>query len=113
MRHHQGALRASLRAEYQVDLARIGEFTLNEVIDFVMWLPPGCALWLALGGPAALTGETKQLQWTNYLLQAVLYRMGGSKGPKPKEPKPPEYDHERRARDVVMSRKVQRWLDRQ
>lgn len=112
MQHHRGALRASLKSVYGVDLSRARELPLVEVIDLVIWLPPGCPLWLATGGPASLTGEEQQLRGVVYVLQVILYKLGGNKGKRPEPPKDPEYDHERRARDVLESKKGQRWLKR-
>ena len=106
-------MRASLRATYGVDLSRIREMRLVEVVDLVMWLPPACPLWLAMGGPASLTNNDRLLQVVAYLLQVIIYKLGGNKGKKPEPPGEPEYDHEQRAREIARSRKMQRWLDRQ
>lgn len=64
---HEGALRASLRSEYQMDLRRPG-VGLLDLADLVVNLPPGCALWRATGGPRAWSEEM-------HLMNAILHRL--------------------------------------
>lgn len=57
LRRHGGAIKADLRREYGVDLLDLwrGGLCLEDVADWVAYLPPGSAVWREHGGPAAWT----------------------------------------------------------
>lgn len=59
LRRHGGALKADLRREYGVDLLDLwrGRLRLEDLADFVAYLPPGSAVWREHGGPAAWSDE--------------------------------------------------------
>lgn len=85
----------------------------GELADLVVWLPPGCALWMDVGGPAALTMEARELRRVSYWLRVLDYRERGNKGEKPKPDPEPEYAHERRVQEDTMKRKAEAYLRRQ
>lgn len=85
----------------------------GELADLVAWLPPGCAFWRDVGGPAALTQEQAELRRVSYWLRVLDYRERGSKGEKPKPDPDPEYADERRRADDVMNKKAAAYMRRQ
>lgn len=109
--HHSGALRASMRSEYGIDLREVTErrsMALMDLADLVAWLPPGSALWRSFGGPAAISDEASALQILDFSVRVLDYHAGRhGKGKKPTPPKPPEYAHEKRVRDARAMRKAQ------
>jgi len=111
--HHEGALRASLMAEYGLRLGEVRGWPASEVADLVAWLPAGCAFWQDFGGPAALTLEASQLRRVVYWLRVLDYRERGSKGERPQPDPDPPYAHERRAQEDVTSRKARAFQRRQ
>ena len=111
--HHVGALRASLLSEYGVRLGEVRSWPAREVADLVAWLPPGCALWRDVGGPASLSDESRTLQLLDYSVRVLDFHTRQGKGPKPKPPEAPAYAHERRAEQAVMDRKAAAYLRRQ
>lgn len=113
--HHEGALRASLRAVYGIDLRAYvadGSGALD-LADLVAWLPPGCALWMDFGGPTALSIEARELRRVSYWLRVLDYRERQSKGEKPKPDPEPEFAHERRAKRDAVARKADAFMRRQ
>lgn len=112
--HHDGALRASLRAEYRIDL-RARDVPPMELADLVAWLPRGCALWADFGGPAALSAEAALLRTVEYRLRDLLWMQAGGKkaGKRPEPPQDPPYAHEKRAKTDRMGRKAAAYLRRQ
>ena len=86
---------------------------VGELADLVAWLPPGCAFWLDVGGPAALTLEQRELRRVSYWLRVLDYRERGSKGEKPKPEPEPEYAEERRRVDDAMNKKAAAYMRRQ
>jgi len=110
--HHEGSLRASLLAEYGLRLSEARTWPAREVADLVAWLPPGCAFWMDVGGPAALSAETRELRHVGYWLRVLDYRERGSKGEKPKPAPDPSYAHERRAEQGAMNKKAAAYLRR-
>lgn len=115
--HHEGALRASLRAVYGIDLREARATMLaTDLADLVAWLPAGCALWLDVGGPASLTVEAHELRAIEYRLRVLawLQSKDGSDGKnRPTPPEPIKWAHERRADEQVMDRKARAFLERQ
>lgn len=87
---HPDALRASLRAEYQVDLRHPG-MSLMDLGDLVAWLPPQSALHRAEDpegwqwGPAEMLAAlaVDEIRYMEY-----LYLMGAGFKGKHKPPKP-------------------------
>lgn len=110
--HHEGSLRASLMAVYGLRLSEARTWPAREVADLVAWLPPGCALWMDIGGPASLSAEVHELRRVGYWLRVLDYRERGSKGEKPKPDPDPSYAHERRAEQGVMERKAAAYMRR-
>ena len=89
---------------------------VTDLADLVAWLPAGSALWMAVGGPAALTAEAHELRAIEFRLRELGWMkskdaQSGRNRPKPPDPVP--FAHERRAEDVVMSRKSEAHLRRQ
>lgn len=106
-------MRASLMGAYQLRLTEARTWPAREVADLVEWLPPGCPLWLAVGGPASLSAEHHELRHIAYWLRVLDYRERGSKGEKPTPAPQPEWAHERRAAADTMSRKARAHARRQ
>lgn len=112
---HEGALRASLLAEYGVRLSSHG-MSVSELGDLVAALPAGCALWQSVGGPMAWSQEM-------HLLNLIEYRMnvsnwfqtkdGQSGRNQPKPPSYPPYAHEKRADESRQSARAEAWARRQ
>lgn len=86
---------------------------VTDLADLVQWLPAGCAFWMDVGGPAAVSHEVRELQHLAYWLRVLDYRERGSKGEKPKPIPPPPYAHERRADQQRNERRYARYLRRQ
>lgn len=85
---HESALRASIRAEYQVaDIRLLG---VLELADLVEWLPAGAALWRSTGGPLALTISEDTLRWVDYRLKVLAWQQTEDAKHKRNAPKPPE-----------------------
>lgn len=107
---HEGALRASLQAVYGLRLLRGGRTeparTLREVSDYVAHLPHGCALWLEVGGPLALSDEVHLLTEVVFRLEVLDWHQGESKGPKPERIKPPRPAAEMRAQAQAASNRM-------
>lgn len=111
--HHEGALRASLMAEYGLRLSEARTWPAREVADLVEWLPAGCAFWQDVGGPASISMESRELRHATFWLRVLDYRERESKGEKPKPAPEPQWAHERRAEVDTMSRKAQAYMRRQ
>lgn len=114
---HEGALRASLQAEYGIRLLRGGRTdparTPAELGDLVAGLPHGCALWRAAGGPIALTDEAHLLREAIYRLEVIDWHNAGSKGAAPKRIELPRPAHEVRAEEARQTAKADQWAARQ
>jgi hypothetical protein len=80
---YEGALRASLRAEYGIDLRDPG-VNLLDLADLVENLPPGCALWRATGGPLAWSEEVHFLTALLHRLDVITWQNTGMMHAKPK-----------------------------
>lgn len=105
-------MRASLLAVYQMRLEDARLLPTREVADLVAWLPAGCALWKAVGGPAALSDEVRALRDVEFRLRVLDWRMRQSKGTQPKPTPDPPYAHEKRAAEAKQSRKAERFIKR-
>lgn len=95
--HHASALSASLLSVYGI---RVNDRSPLELADLVAWLPPGCPLWRAIGGPLAWSDEMQMLSVVDFRLRVLAWQQtdDGHKGRKaPTPPKPPPYAHERDA----------------
>lgn len=85
-------LRASLRAEYGIDLRAPGMWW-TDLADLVANFPPGAQFWRVFGGPLAWSDEVHALMAVEYDLRILAWQKteDGSKGrgqPKPTEPPP-------------------------
>jgi hypothetical protein len=110
----EAALRASLRAEYGVDLRDPG-MSLADLADLVRWLPQGCALYRATGGPMAWTDEEYLLARVEMGVRVLAWQRtkdgtSGRNQPKPLEP--PQSVHEQQAEQREQSRRAQAYLKR-
>ena len=105
-----------MQAVYGLRLSTIRDaYTLGEVADLVSWLPAGCALWQAVGGPAAMSVEGHELRAIEYRLRDLAWMEAGGKkaGRRPDPPKPIPFAHEKRAAESEMNRKAAAYLRRQ
>lgn len=110
----EGPLRASLRAEYGVDLRDPG-MSLLDLADLAANLPPGCALYRATGGAIAWSDEIHMLAAVEFRLRVLAWQKteDGKRGrnqPKPLEP--PKSVHEKQAETRELSRRAQAYLKR-
>lgn len=114
LREYRGALRASLRAEYQIDLSR-PDVPWIELADLVAHLPQGCALWRAAGGSMAWSQEVHMLAAVEYRLRVLAWQQtkDGSKGRNAPEPlSPPKSAHEKQAEDKRLESRAEAYLRR-
>ncbi|MDF2578434.1 MAG: hypothetical protein K0S49_13 [Microbacterium sp.] len=114
---HEGALRASLQAEYGIRLLDGGRTepwrTVTELGDLVEHLPPGCALWRVTGGAIALTTEAHLLREAIYRLEVIDWHAHTPKSAAPKRIDLPRPAHEVRAEEAKQTAKAKAWADRQ
>lgn len=111
---HEGALRASLRAEYGLDLRDPG-VSLLDLADLAANLPPGCALFRAAGGAAAWTDQVHMLAAVEFRLRVLAWQKteDGKKGRnQPKPIDPPKPTHEVAQEKQELSRRAQAYLRR-
>lgn len=87
--------------------------SLRDLADHVYWLPPGCQLWVSVGGPLAITPEQRALRAVEFDLRVLEWRMRKSKGSKPQPLPEPPYAHEREAKAALMDRKAAAYAERQ
>lgn len=108
--HHEGALRASLQAEYGLRLLRGGRTephrTPRELGDLIEYLPPGCALGREMGGEAALSNEALMAREIEFTLRQVSFAENGSKGTRPQRLPLPEAAADKRAEAAEMDAKL-------
>lgn len=101
-------MRASVRAEYGIDLRSAREMPMLDFSDLVAWLPPGAALWRSFGGPASMSDESALLRAVDFSVRVLDYHAGRhGKGKKPEAPKPPQFARERREQEQRAIRKAQ------
>ena len=78
--------------------------------ELVAALPPGCALWRAVGGPLALTREEERLRWVEFRLQVLAWMQTEDAKHKRNQPKPPQpipYAHEAVADEAYARRQLE------
>ena len=68
---------------------------------------------MAVGGPASISNEVRELRRLAFWLRVLDFRERGSKGEKPKQDPEPEYAHEKREQQSVMEMKAAAFLARQ
>lgn len=85
--------------------------TVPELAQLTLWLPPGSALWIAVGGPMAISVEQRALQDVEFRLRVLDWRK--TKGQKPQRTPAPPYAHERAEQDATIRRKADAYLRRQ
>ena len=116
---HEGALRASLQAEYRIRLlpGQGGRTepsrTPRELADLVENLPLGCALWRAMGGAPALTDESHLLREAVYRLEILDWRETGQQGAPPKRIELPPAAGEVEAVQEKQNAKARAYAERQ
>ncbi|MCC4906975.1 hypothetical protein [Microbacterium sp. cx-59] len=76
-------------------------------------LPHGSALWIATGGPIALTDEAHLLREAIYRLEVIDWHNAGSKGTAPKRIELPRPAHEVRAETAKNDAKARKHAERQ
>jgi hypothetical protein len=95
------------------DLAGRGR-TLLEVCDLVVNLPPGCPLWLAVGGVPSLTTEAQLLRETVFRLDVLDWHMAAQgKGTKPQRIPLPQPAIRSQAAKLEVDARGARWKARQ
>jgi hypothetical protein len=112
MTFHEGALMASLRATYGIDLRNPG-MSVPDLASHVVWLPPGSPLWMAVGGPMAWSVEQRAMHALEFRLRVLDWRLRNSKGEQPHPTPDPPYAHERAEQVASVRRKADAYLRRQ
>lgn len=86
--------------------------SLKDVGDLAVELPRGARIWVHLGGPAAVTGETEMLMSVEHALNGIIWQNGGGKGPEPKPREYPESVAEMEKQAAKVTSKAERWRER-
>ena len=110
---HRGALLASLRAEYQIGFR---DFPLRELAEYTAHLPPGCALWRAVGGPNAWSAEMhllNHIEWRLHILDWRKTPSGQKVRNQPKLSDPPAYASEKVPENAHTERQAAAYQRRQ
>ncbi len=105
-----------MRAEYGINLRDAVEgrvMPLDDLAELVVWLPAGSPLWMSVGGPAAVSSDTRAIRLVEFRVRELIWVEGGGKGPRPQPPSDPDYAHERAARQSEMDRKAAAFAARQ
>lgn len=105
-------MRASLRATYGIDLDNPG-VSVQALAELTAWLPPGCPLWIAVGGPLALSVVQRELRAVEFRLRELIWRQTNSKGQRPQPQPEPPYAHDREMQAASIRRKADAYLRRQ
>lgn len=103
---YEPALNASFRAEYGF---RASDVAPLEAADLAAWLPAGCALWRAVGGPLALSGVEQGMRLLDYRLQVLAWMQtedAKHRRNQPKPPKPTPYSGEAEASEAFANRQA-------
>ncbi len=114
LEHHRGPLRASLRAEYGIDLDHPG-CGATALAEYTAELPPGCALWRSIGGPLAWTTEATVLHALDYRLQVLAWMQtedSRKNRNRPEPHQPPAFAHEKRADEQRYASRAAAWRAR-
>jgi hypothetical protein len=85
--------------------------SMSDLADLTLWLPPGAALWISVGGPMALSTDQRLLNTVEFRLRVLDWRK--TKGTKPEPPAVPPYAHERAEKVSTIRRKADAYLRRQ
>ena len=85
--------------------------SVPDLADLMLWLPPGCPLWIAVGGPMAWSAEERLLNAVEFRLRVLDWRK--TRGTKPKPNSPPPYAVEGAVRERTDERKMKAYLRRQ
>lgn len=85
--------------------------SVADLADLTLWLPPGAALWIAVGGPMALSTDQRLFTTIEFRLRVLDWRK--TKGTKPVPPTDPPYAHERAEKVETIRRKADAYLRRQ
>ena len=88
---------------------------VSDLADLVVWLPAGCALWLSVGGPAALSDVRREARMIEFRLRELLWLQAGGKkaGRHPQPPEEPAFAHEKAVDESVEARKAAAHMRRQ
>jgi len=108
---HRSALRASLRAEYQLDLDR-HDLTPTELADLAVWLPSGSAVWRSMGGPAAWSQETAMLVNLEQTVRAFNWMFtedGKHRRNYPEPLEPPKFYQDEKAEQLRLERRIEKF----
>lgn len=115
LRISRPALRADFRRYYDLDLRAClagMHGRLVDIGDLAVELPRGARIWVHMGGPTAVTGETEMLMQVDYTIRHVAWQFSGSKG---QEPKPHDYPLSAKAIEQQaekVTNKAERWKQR-
>lgn len=104
--NYRAPLLASLQSEYRIGLH---DRPMHEVADMVAWLPPGCALWRAVGGPLSLSSTDELLMFVDFRLRYLLWqgtKDGQSNRNRPDPPKTPPYADARKQEQAHAERQA-------
>lgn len=111
-------MEADFQRVYGLDLAdlRTGRMRPTRAANLAAHLPPGSMVWRHTGGPQAWTDELHMLARVEHTLRVLAWQRtkDGEKGRNAPEPiEPPEPVGQARAREARVTRKAQRFLERQ
>lgn len=100
------ALNASFRSEYGFPVSEVDPM---EAAELAAWLPAGCALWRAVGGPLALSGVEQGIRLLDYRLQVLAWMQTEDAKHRRNQPKPPQptpYAGEAKADEAFANRQA-------
>lgn len=103
---YEHALVASFRAEYGMRWTDVDPL---EAAELTAWLPAGCALWRAVGGPLALSSVEQGLRLLDYRLQVLAWMQTEDAKHRRNQPKPPQptpYAGEAKADEAFANRQA-------
>ncbi len=85
--------------------------SVPDLAQHMLWLPPGCALWVSVGGPLAWSTDQRILNAIEFRLRVADWRK--TKGQKPKPTPDPPYAHEKALQGASIRRSAEAYLRRQ